>query len=97
MKKVLFFCGIIFVVGGIVLSALSYSVGGKIFYFAVGVLIAILFFALSFVIEQLEKIQASLQNLQQKIVSPSKECPSCHALYDGDHHACPHCGHKEQN
>lgn len=93
MVGILFVIGILTVIGGFILGILSSSFFGFIVALAGGIISSVIFFALSKILENQDKILSQLQSQSIKIskLSEKKICGKCNNKYDEDMTSCPHC------
>ncbi|MEG0894338.1 MAG: hypothetical protein RSE93_01380 [Oscillospiraceae bacterium] len=97
MATVLFFVGIATIVLGVLGGLFSGSVLAFIFTTISAIISSLIFFSLSKVLENQEKIMGELYAIRQHTKKPIETitCKQCSKTYQSDYSSCPHCGARD--
>jgi large conductance mechanosensitive channel len=98
MSSTLDFIGAIIIIITIIVGIMSGSFLMFLFVVAIGIVIAIIFFALAKILEDQENILYKLDKQEKAIKKSIGEekvvCPKCNYAHDDDYTSCPHCGYR---
>jgi large conductance mechanosensitive channel len=98
MSSTLDFIGAIIIIITIIVGIMSGSFLIFLFVVAIGIVTAIIFFALAKVLENQENILYILDKQEKAIKKSNGEekvvCPKCNYAHDDDYTSCPHCGYR---
>ena len=96
MTTILVAIGIFTLLAGFIIGLLSGSGFGFILALVGGFTSSVIFFALSMILSNQERILRHFQSqsTQSRKLIPQKTCPKCENNYDGDMSSCPNCGFK---
>lgn len=97
MVTALFVIGIIIIFGSIIAGVLAGSFGGFITIVSGGLISAIIFFALSRIINNqyiiINNIETLKENDRKSRKIKKRTCINCNKEFDLDMHSCPYCGY----
>ena len=96
MTTILTIIGIFTIVASFIIGILSGSGFGFFLALIGGITSSVIFFALSMILSNQEKILNQLQppSTQLRKLIPQKTCTRCDKKHDGDMSSCPYCGFK---
>ncbi|WP_208589263.1 hypothetical protein [Gracilibacillus suaedae] len=98
MSLALVISGIVAIIISIVLGLMNGTFFGLLFSLIGGVLSAMIFFALSHIMDKQENILFQLQQqnkFMNQLYKTNEKCPNCNNEFDHTLKSCPNCGYRK--